>query len=325
MALALLLLALRASTPDSREALEARFRTLAAPAGGEVGVSVLHLETGHGASFHGRERFPMASVFKLPLAVAFLARVDRGELRLDQSVVLGPADMRSPGPLSERAPTGGITVSLRELLEAMLLDSDNTAADLLLPLSGGPEVVTARLDAAGLDDIRIDRSEAELAFDSYGVSPHPPRQEWTLAGIRRAIQESPDAARRGALARFLADPRDTATPDALVQLLRQIDEGRGLSKESRSRLLDLMAETRVGEKRIRGGLPPGTPVAHRTGTGADVAGVSIVTNDIGIVTLPNGRGRLAIVVMIKDSTKSLAEREAAIAAIARAAFDYWTR
>ena len=321
----LLLLALQAPSPASRGALEARFRTAAASAGGEVGVSVLHLETGRGASLHGHDRFPMASVFKLPLAVAFLARVDRGALRLDQTVALGPADMRPAGPLSERSPNGGLTLSLDELLEAMLVDSDNSAADVLLPLAGGPEVVTARLDEAGLGDIRVDRSEAELAFDSFGVSPYPPRTQWTLTVIRRAIETSPESARREALAKFLADPRDTATPDAIVQLLRQIDEGRGLSKESRSLLLALMTQTRVGEKRIRAGLAPGASVAHRTGTGADVAGVNIATNDVGIVTLPQGRGRLAIAVMIKDSNRSLAEREAAIAAIARAACDYWTR
>ncbi|HKD17551.1 MAG TPA: class A beta-lactamase [Thermoanaerobaculia bacterium] len=319
----LLLLALQAPPPTSRDALEARFRTIAASAGGEVGVSVLHLETGRGASLHGHERFPMASVFKLPLAVAFLARVDRGALRLEQTVALGPADMRPTGPLSERAPNGGLTLSLKELLEAMLVESDNSAADVLLPLAGGPEVVTARLDEAGLGDIRVDRSEAELAFDSFGVSPYPPRAQWTLSAIRRAIEASPDSARREAVARFLADPRDTATPDALVQLLRQIDAGRGLSKESRALLLELMTRTRVGGKRIRAGVPPGAAVAHRTGTGADVAGVSIVTNDVGIVTLPQGRGRLAMAVMIKNSTKSLAEREAAIAEIARAACRYW--
>jgi beta-lactamase class A len=321
----LLLLALQAHPTASRDALESRFQKIAASAGGEVGVAVLHLETGRGASFHGHERFPMASVFKLPLAVAFLARVDRGALRLDQTVALGPADMRPTGPLSDRAPNGGLTLSLTELLEAMLVDSDNSAADVLLPLAGGPEVVTARLDEAGLGDIRVDRSEAELAFDSFGVSPYPPRAQWTLSTIRRAIETSPESTQRPALARFLADPRDTATPDALVQLLRQIDEGRGLSKESRSLLLALMTQTRVGEKRIRAGVPAGASVAHRTGTGADVAGFNIVTNDVGIVTLPRGRGRLAMAVMIKDSTRSLAEREAAIAAIARAACDYWTR
>jgi len=321
----LLALALRARPAGSRDALEARFARIAASAGGTVGVSVLHLESGHGASLHGHERFPMASVFKLAVAVQVLGLVDRGTLSLDQKVVLGPADMRPFGPLSERAGRGGLTRTLRELLETMLVDSDNTAADVLLPLAGGPEVVTARLDAAGLSDIRVDRSEAELAFDSFGVAAPPPRGTWTLASIRGAIEAVPASERRAAYARFLADPRDTATPDALVQLLRQIAEGRWLKPESRDLLLTFMARTRVGPKRLKGDLPPGTPVAHRTGTGADVGASNVCTNDVGLVTLPGGRGRLAVAVLIKGSDRPLAAREQAIARISRAAFDYWTR
>src|SRR5262249_4590960 len=206
-------------------------------------------------------------------------------------VAMGPADVQPGGgrTIAERAPRGGISLPVGELLEAMLVESDNTAADLLLPLAGGPEAITAQLDETGLGEIRVDRSEAELAFDSYGVSPHPPRAEWTLEGIRSATRSVPEAERRVAAERFLADPRDTASPDALVQLLRQIQERRRLSPERQKLLLALLERTRSGEKRLRAGLPAGTPVAHRTGTGADVAGINIVTNDVGIVTLPGKR------------------------------------
>jgi beta-lactamase class A len=327
---ALLLLlgsAASAPAPANRAALEARFAEIAASAGGVAGVSALHLESGAGASFHGHERFPMASVFKLPVAIALLERVDRGTLRLDQSVSLGPADIRPGGggrTIADRAPAGGITLTIGELLEAMLVQSDNTAADALLPLAGGGTIVTAQLEAAGLPNIRVDRSEAELWFDSYGATP-PPRAQWTPAGIRGAIAAVGETERAAARDRFLADPRDTATPDALVQLLRQLWEGRRLSRESRDRILDLMARTQPGEKRLKGDLPPGTKAAHRTGSGADVAGINIVTDDAGIITLPGKRGHLAIAVMIRGSDRSAEAREAAIARIASAAFDYWTR
>jgi beta-lactamase class A len=326
---ALLLAAIVPSTtpPASRDALEARFAEIATSAGGTVGVSALHLETGTGASFHGRERFPMASVFKLPVSIALLERVDRGALHLDQSVALGPADIRpggGPRTIADRAPAGGIALTIAELLEAMLVESDNTAADVLLPLAGGPAVVTAQLDAVGLSDIRVDRSEAELWFDSFGATP-PPRSQWTPAGIRGAIAAVPENERREALRRFLADPRDTATPDALVELMRQLFEGRRLSPESRERILALMARTRSGEKRLRAGLPRGTPVADRTGTGADVAGINVVTDDVGLVTLPGNRGHLAIALMIAGSDRPIEQREKAMARIARAAWDYWTR
>ncbi len=322
----LLLLALVARpAADPRAALEEKFRAIAATAGGTVGVSVLDLESGRGASLHGNERFPMASVFKLAVAVELLSRADRGAVRLDQSIALAPADMRPGGPLSERAPNGGITLTFGELLEAMIVDGDNTAADVLLPLAGGPEVVTAQLDAVGLGDIRVDRSELELAFDVAGVATAPPRSTRSLAAIRAAIADVPEAAHREAFGKFLADPRDTATPNALVQLLRQVQEGRRLTPESRERLLALMVRTRPGAGRLKGQLPADTPVAHRTGTGAELGPASVCTNDIGIVTLPGDRGRFAIAVLIKGSDRSLAAREKAIAAIARAAYDYWMR
>jgi beta-lactamase class A len=158
-----------------------------------------------------------------------------------------------------------------------------------------------------------------------GVVKPPPRPAWSLATLRAALDAVPQTERREAFARFLSDPRDTATPDALVQLLRQIEEGRRLSPESRKRVLALMTRTRPGERRLRGGLPPGTPVAHRTGTGADLGRANLCTNDVGIVTLPGDRGHLAVAVMIKGSDRDLAAREKAIAAIARAAYDYWMR
>lgn len=320
-----LLLALLATPTETRDALEARIRAIAASAGGTVGVSVLHLESGRGASVRGAERFPMASVFKLPVAFELLRRVDRGVVRLDQRIVLSLGDLR-PGhsAIADRAPTAGITLSIGELLEAMLVDGDNTAADLLLPLAGGPEVVTAQLEEAGLSGIRVDRSEAELAFDTFGVTA-PPRSAWSPRTLEAAFASVPREKRREALKGFLADPRDTATPDAVVLLLRNVHEGRRLSPESRGRLLDLMSKTKTGAARIRGDLPPGTPVAHRTGMGGEFGKLNVCTNDVGIVTLPGDRGHLAIAVLIRGSDRDLASREKTIARIARAAYDHWAR
>ncbi len=323
--LGLFLLALLAPPAESREALERTIAALAQDAGGTVGVSILHLESGKGASVRGAEAMPMASVFKLPVAYELLRRVDRGMVGLDQRIALSPADLRTgQSPIAKKAPNAGITLSIGELLEAMLVDGDNTAADVLLRLAGGPEVVTAQLDEAGLGGIRVDRSEAELAFDTFGATP-PPRASWSLKSLEAAFDAVPEERRRAAFDRFLADPRDTATADALVLLLRDAREGRRLSPESRTRLLDLLARTRTGPLRLKGDLPKGTPVAHRTGTGGEVGGRNVCTNDVGIVTLPGNRGHLAIAVLVRGSDRPLARREKAIARIARAAYDHWTR
>jgi beta-lactamase class A len=319
------LLALLASPPETRDALEARIRTIAQSAGGTVGVSVLHIESGRGASVRGAEHLPMASVFKLPVAFELLRRIDRGTIRLDQRIALSLADLR-PGhsAIADRAPSAGITLSIGELLEAMIVDGDNTAADVLLRLAGGPEVVSAQLEEAGLGDIRVDRSEAELAFDTFGATP-PPRATWSPRTFEAAFAAVPEQRRREAFQKFLEDPRDTGTPDALVLLLRDVQEGRRLSPESRGHLLELMSKTRAGAPRIRGLLPPGTPVAHRTGTGGNFGNRNVCTNDVGIVTLPGNRGHLAIAMLIRGSDRDLAARENAIARIARAAYDHWAR
>src|SRR5262249_30381360 len=127
------------------------------------------------------------------------------------------------------------------------------------------------------------------------------------------------------LDRFLEAPRDTATADALVLLLRDAQEGRRLSPDSRTRLLGLLEKTRTGPKRLKGDLPTGTPVAHRSGTGGEVGHRNVCTNDVGLVTLPGRRGHLAIAVLIRGSDRPLAEREKTIARIARAAYGHWTK
>jgi beta-lactamase class A len=240
-------------------------------------------------------------------------------------VALGPGDMRFHSVIAEHASAGRATLSIGELLEAMIVDGDNTAADRLLTLAGGPEVITAQLEEAGFPDIRVDRGEAEIAFDFAGVSPPPPPATWSLTVMSKAIDGAPQDSRRAAYQRFLGDPRDTATPDAMVQLLRSVQEGRRLSPESRERLLTLMTKSRTGPQRLRGKLPAGIPVAHRTGTCGDFGSQNACTNDVGIVTLPGGGGHVLIAVFVKGSDRSLEARERAIAQIARAAYDHWAR
>ncbi len=197
----------------------------------------------------------------------------------------------------------------------MLLESDNTAADYVLRLAGGPSAVTAHMRKLGIESMRIDRSEGELAFDFAGVSNPPPQDQWTLALIKQLLAASPPDRQRAAATRFLKDPRDTATPDAMLQLLIYVQ------KQGNVRLLDRMTRMVPGAARIKGLLPPGTPVAHRTGTGGDFEGISSATNDVGIITTPTGH--IAMAVFIKGSRRDLATRERTIANIAKALYDEW--
>ncbi|HET8645510.1 MAG TPA: class A beta-lactamase [Vicinamibacteria bacterium] len=284
--------------PPAAPGLQETVAALAAAASGRVGAAALLVETGAGVAVNGNEPFPMQSVFKLPLALHVLHLVDQGRLRLDAQVPVAPADMRrGHSPIRDRWP-GGVTLTLEELLRYAVAESDNTAADVLLARSGGPAAVSERLAALDVVGMRVDRGEAELAAD-------------LLDGGRPALD------------RYLADPRDTATPNGAVELLAHVARGGGLRPATRARLLRWLTETPTGPRRIKGRLPRGVAVAHKTGTGPTVDGINACTNDIGLITLPDGR-HAAVAVFVKGSPAGEAEREEVIARIARAVYDSWS-
>jgi beta-lactamase class A len=171
--------------------------------------------------------------------------------------------------------------------------------------------------------IRLDRSERECGLSSFGVTRFPKAKEWTPTLLDELRSKVPPARRLAAMRAFAADPRDTATPLATVDLLKRIYRGEILSPASTARLIQILEATTTGAARLKGMLPAGTVVAHKTGTTATEQGFNAGTNDVGVITLPDHAGRFAIAVYVKGSTASLADRERIIARIARAAFDSW--
>lgn len=304
---------------DTRlELLERELRSLSEIAEGVVGVGVIHLESGRELYLNADEPFPMASTFKVPIAVELLRRVDAGELRLDSMVAVGPGEI-SPGSglLSRQFQYPGVSLSLRNLTELMLLISDNSATDMVLRIAGGPEDVTRRMRALGIDGIRVDRSTTGLIADYLGIRDLPPETEVTserFSELSRAVTRADRAAAR---AGFDADPRDTATPAGMARLLELVWRGEAISRSSSDLLLDIMRRSTTGSARIKGRLPPGTEVSHKTGT------IGTVTDDVGIIHLPHGAGNVVTVVFVKESEVDVPRRERAIAEISRAVYDYF--
>jgi beta-lactamase class A len=110
-------------------------------------------------------------------------------------------------------------------------------------------------------------------------------------------------------------------PSAQVELLSRVYQQTALSKTSNALLWQLLLNTSVGPKRLKGLLPAGTAVAHRAGTSTTNAqGLSPGTNDVGIIRLPTGQ-HLAIAVFVTDAHEDTAARELVIARIAKAAYD----
>lgn len=306
------------------ERLDSEIERLAAISEGTVGVAIVHLESGRSLFLNGAERFPMASTFKVPVAVQVLHRVDQGDFTLDSMITIQPGDLHpGSGTLTNLFDNPGVVLSVRNLMELMLRISDNSAADLMLRTAGGPAAVNARMKALDVTGIQVDRPTVRLIADYIGIpalesDDVPPKQFRALA---RAV---PDSVNQIAATRFEDDPRDTATPEGMAKLLQAIWEGKALSKGSTDLLIDIMRRCLTGNARIKGILPPNTVVAHKTGTlggGENVHGAG-TQNDVGVIELPDGAGHLVTVVLVKGEDD--AERgEKAIAQISRAAYDYF--
>lgn len=281
-------------------------------AGGVVGVHALHVPSGRTFSWRAEERFPMASVYKLPIALAVLRRVDLGQLSLEEGLAVDEeAFRRGMGVPARERFRAGVPVLLERALELMVSESDNTTTDLLLRRIGGPAAVQARLTELGVSGVRVDRTEIRMAADGEGIADLPADDRCSPECYERRRATVPEEARRHAAQAFLADPRDTATPAAATALLARLLSGELLSRPSTDRLLGWMRDCPTGKRRIQAGAPKDAVVYDKTGTHWSGA------NDVGAVELPGGAGRLLLAVFVKGSEKKLSEQEDAIARIAR--------
>jgi beta-lactamase class A len=270
--------------------LQSQLDQIASMAKGKVGVEAVVLETGETVSLNPQGHFPMQSVYKLPIGVAVMKQVDAGKIALDHKVLVTRDDFvgrASHSPIRDKYPNG-TELTVNELLAWMLLESDGTASDVLMKLAGGPEAIQAYLTELKITDLVVLDTEKAFAQD-------------------HSLQY-----------------RNWATPEAAVALLRALHERRGLSESAQGLLLKLMAESKTGPKRLKGLLPAGTVVAHKTGTSVTENGITAATNDIGIITLPNGH-HLGIAVFVSDSAADEVTREGVIAKVARAAWDKWSK
>jgi beta-lactamase class A len=256
----------------------------------------------------------MASTFKVAVAGAVLARVDRGEVTLAQMVAVEPSRMVASEILEDRFLHPGVSLSVYNLLELMLTQSDNTATDLMTELAGGPAAVTAWLRQQGIEGQRVDRDTAGLLRDFFKLPPGVFREV-----LERAAHDDPTLEARGEHPNpaFDDDPRDTTTPAAMAALLARIFNGQALSPGSTAILTGIMGRCRTGAARIRGLLPAATAVAHKTGT------IGGTVNDAGVITLPGGAGAIVVAIYVKKSDAPIAQRERAIAEIARSVRDYY--
>ncbi len=197
--------------------------------GGRLGICVLDTGSGLRAGHRQDERFPLCSTFKLLAAAAVLARVDKGQLRLDQRIVYGAGDLVAGSP--ETKLHVGEGMPLAAVCKAAITLSDNTGGNLMLAQIGGPAGLTRFARTLGDGLTRLDRTETTL-----------------------------NEARPG-------DPRDTTTPQAMLGDMHRLLLGSALSVGSRQQLLEWLEANKTGDKRLRAGLPADWRVGDKTGSG----------------------------------------------------------
>jgi len=275
---------------------------------GEFGVAVTHIESGETAGHQADQLFQMASVFKIPIIATVMRDVDAGKIRLDQRIPLR-FEERVPGSGVLQELDSGAELTVKDLAMLMTIVSDNYATDMLISLVG-LDKIEAYMRELGLDNIYLPQTCWQLLNRCVGMEEPSPSPAGFAEYERR--EETGDY-------ELLVDvgapttENNVATPAELNRLLTMIAKKEILSASSSDLILDILRRQQYNS-RLPYLLPPGTKVAHKTGT------VNEVVNDSGIIYLPEGKGQIAITVL----SRKVEEKQAAehtIAKVARAVYD----
>jgi beta-lactamase class A len=206
-----------------------RLEALEVQSGGRLGVAVLDLESGVARAYKARQRFPMCSTFKFVLAACVLARVDQGRENLGRKILVRASDLVSHAPVVEKHV--GDSMTLADLCEAAITQSDNAATNLILGQIGGPKGFTAFARSIGDAVTRLDRWEPNMSESTPG------------------------------------DVRDTTAPQAMLENMRRLVLGNTLTPASRQQLTDWLVGNQTGNATLREGLPKTWRVGDKTGAG----------------------------------------------------------
>lgn len=276
---------------QSYESLRNDISAILATKKATVGVSIMRDDGSDTLSINGDHHFPMQSVFKFHIALTTLSLIDQGKFALDQLITIHKNELL-PGlysPLREKYPQGA-TLKISEILEYTVSLSDNVGCDALLRLIGGPQVVENYIVEKGFNNFSVKINE-EVMQNNWDMQ----FQNWT-------------------------------TPNTSTQVLSVFykNDKKFLSPHLHEFIWKTMQQTETGKNRLKGKLPEGTIVAHKTGwSGTNKEGITAAVNDIGIIFLPNGR-YFFISVFVTDSTEDGATNELIIAELARLTWDYFT-
>ena len=302
-----------------KEGLRSEFARSTEGFGGRVGICVQ--DQSGAVCTNGDQRFSLQSVMKLLVGMAVMDAVDHGLLRLDERVVVHKKDLSVyMQPIAKLVTEQGYSTTVGDLLRRGIVDSDSAAADILVKKLGGPKAVQGFLDRKSIAGVRFDRDEKHLQTEISGLQWIPEFVNPAL--LDAAIAANPEAVKDAAYKTYQTDKRDTATASGMASFLFALAEGKLLSRTSSAHLLKVMTETATGPDRLKAGVSGGWVLAHKTGTSGTWKGVAAATNDVGVMTAPDG-GKVSIVVFIGDSTEPADKRAALMAGTARSVIAHY--
>ncbi|MDR6458661.1 beta-lactamase class A [Chryseobacterium vietnamense] len=256
-----------------------------------VGVSVLGFENGFTYDKNADKKLPMQSVFKFHIAAAVLDAVDKGKLSLDQKIKLDSSNLleNTWSPLRDQYAGKNAEVPLSEVIEYTVAKSDNNGCDILLRLLGGTQTVQKFMDSQGVKGFQIKYNEEEM------------HKDWNV------------------------QYQNYSTTKSAVDVLKKFYDGKLLSKKSTDYLMKVLWSTSTGMNKMVEQLPKNTPVARKTGSsGKNKAGLTGAENEIGIITLPNGK-HYALAVFVSNSTETDAVNCKVISDISREVWEYFNK
>ncbi|SEM95118.1 beta-lactamase class A [Chryseobacterium taichungense] len=289
--ISLILLLISAFTFAQQSVLEQKIDSIIQDKNATVGISVLGFEDGFKYYKNADKRLPMQSVFKFHIAVALLNYVDKGKLSLDQKVLLDKTNLfeNTWSPLRDKYPDGVVEVPLSEILEYTVAKSDNNGCDIILKLLGGTQTVQRFMDSKGVKGFQIKYNEAEM------------RKDWNI------------------------QYKNYSTAASATDVLKKFYDGKLISRKSTDYLMQIMFSTSTGKNKLIEQLPENTPVARKTGaSGKNNSGLTGAENEIGIVTLPNGK-HYAIAVFVSNSTETNVVNCKMISDISKSVWDYFNK
>lgn len=257
-----------------------------------VGVSVLGFENNFSYSKNGDKKLALMSVFKFHIACTVLDLVDKGKLSLDQKIFVKKSELyeNTWSPFREKYPNGDVEATLDEIIDYTVALSDNNLCDILIELVGGTQAVQKFMNSKGVTDFQIKNSEHDMALNDW-----------------KSLYEN------------------YSTTNSSVQVLKKFYDGKLLSKKSTDYLMQIMTGTKTGTNKIIEQLPKGTPVAHKTGSSGKPDNVlTVAENDMGIVTMPNGK-HYAIAVFVSNSKESEAVNCKIISDISKTVWDHFNK